>query len=78
MTFDQFKNKHLGKGIDYDGNYGVQCFDLANQYCKDVVGCTGFVGLYAHQIYNNFNSLTQRTLQDTPTRRLLYQEKVTL
>ena len=56
MTFGQFKNKHLGKGIDYDRNYGVQCFDLANQYCKDVVGCTGFVGLYAHQIYNNFNT----------------------
>ena len=32
MTFEQFKNKHRGKGIDYDGNYGVQCFDLANQY----------------------------------------------
>ena len=54
MTFDQFKVKYIGKGIDYDGNYGVQCFDLANQYCKDVVGCTGFTGMYAYEIYTNF------------------------
>ena len=56
MTFDAFISKYNGKGIDYDGNYGVQCFDLANQYCKDVIGCAGFSGMYAHQIYTDFNS----------------------
>lgn len=55
MTFAEFIKKYNGKGVDYDGNYGVQCFDLANQYCKDVVGCTGFTGMYAHQIYTDFN-----------------------
>ena len=56
MIFDEFVKRYKGKGVDYDGAYGVQCFDLANQYCKDVLGVSGFVGLYAHMIFNNFNS----------------------
>lgn len=55
MTYKEFIAKYNGKGIDYDGAYGVQCFDLANQYCKEVVGCTGFTGLNAHQIYTDFD-----------------------
>ena len=61
MIFDDFVKKYLGKGIDYDKAHGVQCFDLANQYCKDVVGCCGFSGLYAHMIYNNFNTQPNRS-----------------
>lgn len=61
MIFDDFTKKYLGKGIDYDKAHGVQCFDLANQYCKDVVGCCGFSGLYAHMIYNNFNTQPNRS-----------------
>lgn len=56
MIFNEFVKKYKGKGIDYDGAYGVQCFDLANQYCKDVLSVSGFVGLYAHMIYNNFSN----------------------
>lgn len=55
ITYSEFIKKYKGKGIDYDGAYGVQCFDLANQYCKDVVGCTGFIGMGAHEIYTYFN-----------------------
>lgn len=38
---DQFVNKWNGKGIDFDGSYGYQCWDLAAQYSRDVVGLQG-------------------------------------
>ncbi|MCK9371243.1 CHAP domain-containing protein [Candidatus Dojkabacteria bacterium] len=38
MTFDEFKVKYTGKGIDFDGYYGFQCMDLAHQYAVEVVG----------------------------------------
>lgn len=36
MSYKDFKNKYLGKKVDYDGAYGAQCWDLAEQY---VVEC---------------------------------------
>lgn len=56
MTYDEFIKKYKGKGINFDKVYGVQCFDLANQFNKDVIGCGPFTGLYAHMIYTNYNS----------------------
>ena len=55
MTFDEFVKKYKGKGINFDKAYGVQCFDLANQFNRDVVGCGMFTGLYARQIYEDFD-----------------------
>lgn len=55
MTFDEFVKKYKGKGVDFDKAYGVQCFDLANQFNRDVVGCGMFTGLYAKQIYEDFD-----------------------
>lgn len=55
MTFDEFVKKYKGKGINFDKLYGVQCFDLANQYNRDVIGCGMFTGLYARQIYEDFD-----------------------
>lgn len=40
MTFDEWVKKNVGKGIDYDGAYGVQCVDLAKHYIKNVIGIT--------------------------------------
>ncbi len=40
MTFDEWVKKNVGKGIDYDGVYGVQCVDLAKHYIKNVLGIT--------------------------------------
>lgn len=40
MTFDAWVKENLGKGIDYDGAYGVQCVDLAKHYIKNVLGIT--------------------------------------
>lgn len=54
MTFDEYFGTRVGKGIDFDGNYGVQCFDLANDFSVKVVGGKQFLGLYAYQIYTDF------------------------
>lgn len=56
MTFDEYFRSVNGKGIDFDGNYGVQCFDLVNDYAVKVLGCKPFVGLYAWEIYENFGA----------------------
>lgn len=56
MTFDEFVKKYKGKGVNFDKLYGVQCFDLANQFNRDVIGCGMFIGLHAYMIYTNFDS----------------------
>lgn len=38
MTFDDWVSANLGRGIDYDGVYGVQCVDLVKHYVKNVLG----------------------------------------
>lgn len=38
MTYEQFKKKWLGKGINYDGAYGNQCMDVYRMYVKEVLG----------------------------------------
>jgi hypothetical protein len=35
---DNWVKKYLGKGIDYDGAYGVQCVDLIKHFVKNVLG----------------------------------------
>ena len=38
MTYQQFKNKWLGKSVDFDGSYGKQCVDLIKQYIFEQTG----------------------------------------
>lgn len=38
MTYIEFKNKYLGKTVDYDGAYSAQCWDLAQQYITECLG----------------------------------------
>lgn len=38
MTYLDFKNKYLGKTVDYDGAYSAQCWDLAQQYITECLG----------------------------------------
>lgn len=40
MTMDNWVTANLGKGIDYDGVYGVQCVDLIKHFIKNVLGVT--------------------------------------
>lgn len=36
MTYEEFKNKYNGVGVDWDGHYGAQCVDLARFYIHEV------------------------------------------
>jgi|GEM_PF-945162 hypothetical protein len=36
--FESFRQQRLGQKTDYDGAYGFQCVDLANQYTSDIFG----------------------------------------
>lgn len=44
MSYQDFKNTHLGNGYDVDGWYGDQCWDGFAEYCKylgyPVINCT--------------------------------------
>jgi hypothetical protein len=54
MTYTEFKNKWLGKAIDWDKKYGAQCVDVYRQYCNElgfkqsppVVGAKDIWGTY--------------------------------
>ena len=37
MTFDKWVKDNIGKSIDYDKVYGVQCVDLVKHYIKNVL-----------------------------------------
>lgn len=55
MTYKQYFTKYAGKKIDFDGAFGVQCFDLANSFIYEVLGIrTAFTGMSAYQIYTDF------------------------
>lgn len=62
ITFDEYFSKTVGKYIDFDGKYGVTCFDLANDYSKNVLGGKQFLGLYAWEIYENFDNQPSKDL----------------
>lgn len=53
-AFDRYFAEVNGKGVDFDGAYGVQCFDLVNDYAFKVLRCKPFIGMYAWEIYENF------------------------
>lgn len=38
MTMNQWVEENLGKGIDYDNVFGVQCVDLIKSFVKNVLG----------------------------------------
>lgn len=44
MSYQDFKNTHLGNGYDIDGWYGDQCWDGFAEYCKylgyPIINCT--------------------------------------
>ena len=52
MQYPDFKNNWLGKGIDYDGAYGFQCFDVINQYILEATGQRPYIRLnWADEIF---------------------------
>jgi len=36
MNYKEFRDKYLGKRVDFDKVYGYQCVDLIIQYCSEV------------------------------------------
>ncbi|MCR5207112.1 MAG: CHAP domain-containing protein [Eubacterium sp.] len=56
MTMDKWVKKNLGKGIDYDGAYGVQCVDLIKSFIKNVLGVTPQSIGNAIEYYNKRNT----------------------
>ena len=52
--FDKYFAERIGKGLDYDGVYGVMCFDLVNDYSVNLIGGKAFIGMSAYEIYTNF------------------------
>jgi hypothetical protein len=58
MNYQEFKNKWLGKGIDYDGAYGFQCFDVINQYILELTGQRPYIRLnWADEIFKRPNDI---------------------
>lgn len=40
MTMDNWVKKFIGKGLDYDNAYGIQCVDLVKHFVANVLGVT--------------------------------------
>lgn len=46
MTFEKWVKSYIGKRIDFDGCYGVQCVDLVDHYIYNVIGLK--IGYYGN------------------------------
>lgn len=55
MTYLEFKEKYNGKFVDYDGQYGAQCWDLGQAYFTQVLGLPASVlggcGFVSNMLY---------------------------
>ena len=59
--FNTWINSHIGKGWDYDGSYGVQCYDLFNFYTHDFFSVPNsdlFKFSYAYELFSRFEETT--------------------
>lgn len=57
MNFDTFVKTYLGKAIDYDGGYGVQCVDAIKLYADKVLGLKFGAFGNAHAYYDNYTQI---------------------
>src|SRR3990167_675546 len=65
MTLQEFFDKYNGKGIDFDGFYGNQCMDLAEEYNRDVVGALRLTG-NAADVWENYPVDNYERFLNTP------------
>ena len=56
MTYDDYFKKNIGVGIDFDGAFSYQCFDLVNDFNVKVLGTRPFIGMSAFEIYTNYKN----------------------
>ena len=56
MKYSEFVQKNIGRKIDFDKYYGIQCVDLINQYMKDVLEINvTYHPYYAKNFWNDRN-----------------------
>ena len=69
MTLQEFKNKYLGKQVEYH-SFGTgakfQCVDLSNQYIVEVLGLTPIIGTNAKDVKDRFNKDQFEWIVNTP------------
>lgn len=69
MTLQEFKDKYLGKQVEYH-SYGTgalnQCIDLTNQYFVEVLGLTPIIGTNAKDVKDRFNKEEFEWIVNTP------------
>ena len=55
MTYEEFKNKYNGKYVDWDGQYGNQCWDLVQTYATECLEIPSWVfsgcGMVSNMLY---------------------------
>lgn len=56
MNYLEFKNKWIGKRVDFDGVYGFQCVDLVKQYMHECYGLNPGAWGDAIDYWNKTNS----------------------
>ena len=75
MTAKEFYERHVGKAIDTDGGYGVQCVDLFKAFTKENYGISNYTcgngwasGLWINRksrpYYDKFIEVSLNDLQD--------------
>jgi DNA-binding transcriptional regulator/RsmH inhibitor MraZ len=68
MTYQEWKNKNLGKPLDWDGQYGSQCVDACRFYVADVLGYPQFSPVTgAGEIFDVAQSEYYTKVENTPT-----------
>lgn len=66
MTIQEFFDKYNNKGIDFDGFYGNQCMDLAEQYNNEIVKAPRLTG-NASDVWDHFPNDYYDKIVNTPT-----------
>lgn len=66
MNIQDFFDLWNNKGCDFDGVYGFQCMDLANQYNKDVIGAPRLAG-NAVDAWTTYSPDFYDKIENTPT-----------
>lgn len=68
MNYTEFKNKWLGKPINYDNAYGAQCMDVYRMYVKEVLLCPQSPPVQgAKDVWNTYLPEFFDRIDNTPT-----------
>lgn len=67
MKLQNFIDKYNGKAVDFDGYYGPQCVDLAQQYNKELFNGPFLSGNGAKDIWNTYPQSIYDRVANSPT-----------